>query len=511
MSGGVSVPLGTSFAFTARGGGRNLGDVHTGGGDRLDNSYSKNLNGVAGLGYFVERATAGVAYRGFGFDYGLPAGHGHGHDEHEDEDEHQEEEAEEGGVHIEGSRHDVVGRVDFTLGQGGGAFTYLRLDGTAQRYTHDEIEPSGEIGTTFKLNTQTVNATARTRFGRMIGAIGASGLFRQYRPEGEEALTPPATSSSGGLFVFQELLLGRDTAPDAHIPRLQLGGRYDTYRIETEPGGARFEGVGPRTRTFGSVSGSLGLNVPIGEATTVGVSVARAFRAPTVEELYSNAFHAALGSFDRGNADLEAETNQGADAILRTQSGSVTAQLAGFYNRIDDYITPDIVKDTTIVDEHDGDVITVPLNVFAQRDATLRGLEGQVEARVTRRVVVGAMGDVVRGRFVGGAPIPFMPAARVGGSLRWDDGRWSFGGTARHAFAQDLAAEREARNEHATDAYTVFGLDAGLTFIAAHRVHSVTLRADNVLDEEYREATSRIKEVVANPGRNVTVVYKLLF
>ena len=37
------------------------------------------------------------------------------------------------------------------------------------------------------------------------------------------------------------------------------------------------------------------------------------------------------------------------------------------------------------------------------------------------------------------------------------------------------------------------------------------MRVDNALDEQYRDATSRIKSYAYNPGRNVSVVYKLLF
>ena len=46
------------------------------------------------------------------------------------------------------------------------------------------------------------------------------------------------------------------------------------------------EDFGPeRARDFGAVSGSVGLTVPVGNLLSFGGSVARAFRAPTTEEL----------------------------------------------------------------------------------------------------------------------------------------------------------------------------------------------------------------------------------
>ncbi|HUG60856.1 MAG TPA: hypothetical protein VMP03_03370, partial [Methylomirabilota bacterium] len=66
-------------------------------------------------------------------------------------------------------------------------------------------------------------------------------------------------------------------------------------------------------------------------------------------------------------------------------------------------------------------------------------------------------------------------------------------------------------NELATRAHTLIHVNAGLTRILGARVHSVTLRAENLLDREYRDAASRIKAFAPNPGRNITLVYRLLF
>ncbi|HEX2093769.1 MAG TPA: TonB-dependent receptor [Longimicrobiaceae bacterium] len=491
FSGAVTLPVGSFLAVTARGGGRSTGDVRIGGGGELENTFYRNRYVVGGIGYVRERVQGGLSVGGYGFRYGLPA----------------PPDAEEAGVSIEGSRLDTSGRVDLALG--GTGLTNLRVEGSAQWYGHDEVEESGEIGSSFELNTQTAGIVARTGFGRMNGAVGVSGLFKQYSAEGEEALTPAADSRNGGVFVYQEIpLLAGDQAP-----RFQVGARYDVYRIESQGGGGKF---GPaRTRDFDNLSGSVGLTVPMIERLSAGVSVARSFRAPTVEELFSNAFHAAAGTYDVGNPDLAVETNSGVEAVLRAQSERVNAQVAAFYNRIDNYITPVIVGDTTFA-EDEGEV-TVPLNVFDQEDARLRGLEGQVEAAVGRNFVVGAMGDLVRGSFGDGSPLPFIPAPRIGASAGWDDGRWSLGLEARHSFRQDrvsqpgCAAGDDGCVDIPTGAYTVVDLNAGFRLISRGRVHSLTLRADNLLDERYREASSRIKSFAPNPGRNLSLVYRVLF
>lgn len=234
-SASLSVPLAGDLVGGLRLGARRMGDVRVGGGEVLPNSFSRNLNAVASLGYVGKRQHGGLAYRGYGFEYGLPA-------------------SGEENAYIRGRRQEAAGRADLDLG---GALTHLRLDGTAQWYGHDEVEGTGEIGTTFALRTQTLTATTRTRMGRVSGAFGFSGLLRQYAAQGEEALTPPADSRTGGVFVYQQLPLGGRRAPN-----LELGGRLDAYQIESREADAERFGA-PATRTFRNASGSVGLSVPV--------------------------------------------------------------------------------------------------------------------------------------------------------------------------------------------------------------------------------------------------------
>jgi iron complex outermembrane receptor protein len=188
--------------------------------------------------------------------------------------------------------------------------------------------------------------------------------------------------------------------------------------------------------------------------------------------------------------------------VLRLQSQSVSVQLSGYYNRIGDYIAA-VPVGTVIVDGE-----TFPQIEYRQRDATLSGAEGTAEANLTPRIVAGVMGDFTRGRFTDGAPLPFMPAPRLGGTLRWDNNTGLTAGVdVRHSFRQPEPPAAELR----TDEYTLVHTQLGWSFIARAAVNSFTLRVDNVFDTEYREATSRIKHVAANPGRNFSLVYRVLF
>jgi len=489
VAAGATIPLGQGFAVVARAGWRHTDDLREGGGATLTNSFYKNYYGVGGFGFGTNRATGGIVYRGYKFDYGLPSG--------------GDERAK-----IDGHRHELVGRTDLTTGIS--AVNSLRLSATAQWYTHAEIDQlTGGTNTSFDLKTQTVDLLARTHLGPVTGALGASGLFKQYAALGEEALTPAANSNGLGAFLFQELALGAtDADPDARVPKLQIGGRLDSYRIDIQQGDPKFDPfVGKRN--FDQFSGSVGVNVPMKRWLTGAVSVARAFRAPSVEELSSNAFHEAAGTYDFGNPNLKAEVNQGVEGILRLESGRVTGQFSAYYNGIANYITPNIVKDTIV----DGE--TVPLNRISQADAVLRGVEGRLEGEVLRHVVLGTMGDLVRGEFKDSkVPLPFMPAARLGALGRWDDGKRSAGVEYRHAFAQDRVPPAVSEEDPAgvpTTSYDLVNLSVGYNLAVGGQVSSITLRIDNLLDEKYVDATSRIKTFAFNPGRNFALVYRIQF
>ncbi len=489
---GVNVPMGQHLSLVLRGGGRTANDLRQGGGDKLANTSYKNYYGNAGLGFGSDNANGGAVFREYHFNYGLPSAAGER-------------------SRIEGHRHEVVARSDFTFGAP--FVNSLRASATGQWYQHSEVdEETGNVNTSFDLKTQTMDLLARTRAGKVGGAFGASGIVKEYAATGDEALTPAANSNGAGVFVYEDLPLGDiSTDPDARVAHLQVGARYDLYHIDSKAGVAKF---GPaRSLNFNSASGSIGITVPVGAGFSLGASAARSFRAPTVEELFSNAFHTAARTFDVGNPNLKAETNQGVDGVLRLERPKVNGQVAAFYNSINNYITPNIVSDTTI-DGDDGSPTTVPLNRFSQADATLRGVEGKVEVQVAPHVVVGGMGDMTRGRLKSGEPLPYMPAARLGGLARWDNGLLSMDGEFRHAFAQDRVPASVTEGDPsaiATESYNLLNVSMGLNLPVADRLNTLTLRVDNLFDEKYVDATSRLKSFAFNPGRNFSLVYKVLF
>ena len=481
---GLSVPLGEHFAARFSGTLRDQSSYRLGNdGGVQTNTDARSWNGTAGVGYVGSALSAGIVYRQSDFNYGIPFESG----------------AE--AVRIDGVRRGLQARAG--LSTGAHALSYLRLEGTAQWYTHDEVAvEDGAIGTSFNLTAQTASLTGKTQFGVVSGSIGVQTFLRQYEPVGSEAFTPAANNTNVAGFIYQEVPLLRGRS-ESRTPRLQFGGRFDTFRLDAKAGSdPRFSTA--RSRTFNNGSGSIGLSLPFAEHFTVSGSAARAFRAPTVEELYANGFHVAVGTFDIGNENLRPETSVGLDAVLRAQGRVGFAQFSTYRNAINDYILPE-ARGTIDVDGE-----TVPLVNIVQRNAVLTGLEFSGEAEIARHMILGGLADAVRGKGPDGSNLPFIPAARLGATLRYDTGVWSLGGETRYVMKQTRVASDNARDVP-TDSYTLLNVNASWSIPSRRVVQTVTLRADNLLDTRFADATSRIKAYTFNPGRNLSLVYRLGF
>jgi iron complex outermembrane recepter protein len=475
----VTAPLAGAWAGTLRIGGRSTGDMRIPTdavlGSRLRNTDMESWNGALGIGHAGETVEGGAVARAYRFGYGLPVPPG------------------SGAVSLRGRRYEL--RAGGTVESSWPLVARVRADAAAQDYAHDELnDDTGNVLQQFALRTRTAGLRVHQRPIGPIneGAWGLSALWKAYSATGPEALTPPADSRGLGVFGFQEVRLIGGAA-------LQLGGRYDDYRIAS--GDSEKFGAG-RTRAFRAVSGSAGVRVPLAGGWSAAVSAARSFRAPTVEELFSAAAHAGTGAVELGNPALRSERGVSVEGVLRVQTSRVTGQMAAYRNRVSDYVFLAARGDTTLYG------VRLPVLEYAQGTAVLRGVEGAVEVAATRSLVVGMMGDWLHAEHADGTPLSYMPPPRLGGTVRWDDGRWSLGADLHHERPQDRVG---AAGERPTPAHTTVRLTAGVRVPWAGSLHSITLRAENLTDEMHREATSRIKDFAPGPGRNLSLLYRVVF
>jgi iron complex outermembrane receptor protein len=499
LAGGGRLDAGAgAWAFSAEASGRTAGDTRTPLGP-LDGTQVRTLNGQVGLGLVGDERHTGVSYRFYDNAYGVPGGFVGGHTSD---------------IRITMRRHALRGEAGWhDLGLG---LTSLRATATFTAYDHQEREPSGNLGTSFDQEVATLEVVA-SHGAESRGHQGAFGARGQYRDiaTGGTLRTPDTRDIGAAAYAVEEWIVGP--------VRVQGGLRYDVAHydpLEQQSilvGGERIPVV---HRTFHNVSGSVGLLVSVTDALRLGINVARAFRTPDFNELYSDGPHLAANSYDVGDPRLAAETGLGGEVLARLTAPAVRAEAAAFVNQLSNYVFPSSRGRAEL-----GTQGNRPRFQYTNEDARFMGAEGAVTVRLVRSLVLDATASYVAARFTSDrAPIPvitvtdttFLEASKYpplippllgSAALRWETVRWFASGGIRWAGTQTRTGDFET----ATDGYVTAHLSAGVRVLWAGWLHSLTLRADNLLDTEYYDHLSRLKDVAAAPGRDVSLLYRLEF
>jgi iron complex outermembrane recepter protein len=470
------------FAATGRMIYRNGGDLQTPEG-RLPDTAIDNLTFGAGVGYRSGRLETGLSMTGMNYTYGLP-------EAIDDVDE---------SIEIRMNRFNIQ---SISTVQLGGFFDHAEVRLHYTDYNHDEIEIEKletdllqeEVEISFSQQTVSSSLVLRHRpVGAMEGAIGLSFNRSQLEVGGADALTPNASGYFLAGYLYEEISLSRPLT-------LKTGLRLEWKETFVKPNELFPDEDEFEDRSDLVFSGALGLNYSPNENWTAGVQVARAYRTPTIEELYSFAPHSAAGSFDVGDPTLGNEFSIGSDLFVEHRNNRFRAQLSLFANRIDNFVdfTP-----TGTVHEPSG----LPVFEYRSKDAILFGFEFDSEFALSDKVSAGLGFDYVRGRERDGDRnnLTFIPPFRTHLQVMYDNGTWWVGPRARFVNRQ----EKTAPNEEATDGYLLAGADAG--YRLGHGF-TFTLRLDNLLNERYRDHLSRVENRNAPmPGRNLNAMLRWEF
>jgi len=461
----------------------------------LENSDTDSEGGSVGFSYITDAGYWGVSYSDYKRNYGLP-GHAEHHDEEEGtpEEEHGEEAVR---LDLHKKRWDMKGRWNTPFD----GFKSLNLHFASTDYQHQEIE-GAEIGTTFLNDAQETRLElVHDAWSGWQGAFGLQYSDSDFVTLGDEAYIPASNTEKLGLFWLEEYEVG-----NWHT---ELGARYDKQTITTDLFGQRDDNA------FSFAFGSL---LHIDEHWTLPINITRAQRIATVEELYSNAGndeanyvpHLATASIEVGNPNLGKETANNIDIGIRYNSDIVSASVAVFHNRINDYIFLAHQEHEPAPGEvHDHEEF--PVFEYQQADATFEGAEAEINWTLATDglaiVRTGLFGDYTVAKLDDGSYLPRIPAKRFGGSIGLDYDMFTSNLTAIKVFDQDRLAE----DELPTDGYTLINLDLGYNVFFDDSELFLFLRGQNMTDAEIRDHASFLKERAPRAGRSLTAGFRWTF
>ena len=392
-----------------------------------------------------------------------------------------------------------------------------------QEYEEDYDQP----GLHLKLHTVTYDLRYLTHEHQgWRWTAGANGMYQQSRNHGDEYLIPDYRLFDLGLYATVSKTLGRWT--------LNGGLRYDHRHVKSnelmDDGALRFQAF---SRNFDGVTGSIGAVCNLNDHFNLRMNVARGFRTPNISELASNGVHEGSQRYERGNQQLKAEYSLQADLGLDFTSRYVTAQLALFANRIDNYIF--LERD---LQNPDPDYLTY---AYTQGDARLLGFEAGVDFHPVHSVHLANTFSYVDARQLHQSDddaryLPFTPAPRWTSELKWELAHHAHATVGRHRHDEHpkgfrlnnafVAANIECyltqnhihsanATETRTPSYTLLNLSAGTDLtVSGRKIAELYVVANNLLDRTYQSHLSRLKYLdtdpvtgrqgVYNMGRNVT-------
>jgi iron complex outermembrane receptor protein len=354
-------------------------------------------------------------------------------------------------------------------------------------YQHKEIEPSGEVATTFENDAWEARAELVYERGLHSGTIGVQHTEREFSAIGEESFIPPVDTTDTGVFWVGQ------RSYDAFD--LELGLRIG--RVEHNPSLANSE-------EFDTYSASGGLVIPLAEGWFVGLLVDHSARAPVGEELYSEGPHLVTGTFERGNADLDNERATSFSATVQYDGEFWHATATGYYTRFTDFIYQQATG--AFID-------SFPVLAYNQIDARYLGIDLEITTSVARwdggEVLVRGMFDLVNAKLDthGNDNIPRTPPMRYGFGIEANWGRIQ---TSIDYLRVDTQADI-APLELVTDGYNDISAHVGFELALAASSLNFFLEAKNLSDDEQRIHTSFIKEVAPAPGRSIEFGVRWVF
>ncbi len=475
----LTIPLG-KFATRFEGSYRKADDIESPN-QTLQNTDIETKNATAGLSYFPQWGFLGASGSLYESEYGIPPDPNGGHPN---------------GVRIDLNREHFESQSEIYPGLPWWYRTDLSY--SYKRYKHTEFESNNQVGVRFGVVTHDVNVlTHFNEKGTFVhGEIGLWGEMRDYASSGLN-FTPASKEYSYAGFLYGEHDLGRFG--------FSASLRYDHKSVvphEEKVVDRADYSLYIRQRDFGDLSGGFTVAYHTGAGFTVGSTLMRTFRAPGIEELFSEGPHLAAYAYEVGNSELGKENGFGAEVFLDYTGESLNWHLAVFRNDIKGYIFP---QNTGRRSLRRADLF---LYQYVGEDALMTGFETTFDWHFYGPWSVLGVLSYVKGDLVEkGTPLPQIPPLNGRVGLSYESGSFSVQGGIRFADSQERVGEFETP----TAGYVVLDLSAQYYFQALNFLHTLTFSIENATNTEYRQHLNRVKDIMPEPGRNIKLLYKVYF
>ncbi|MBP9187623.1 MAG: TonB-dependent receptor [Bacteroidia bacterium] len=263
---------------------------------------------------------------------------------------------------------------------------------------------------------------------------------------------------------------------------------------------------------YSSATISSGLAYWITEKLKVQGNFSSAWRAPSINELYSNGLHGGTATYETGNPNLlpERSYNTEVSAILLLNKWNI--ELNMYRNYIDNFIYKQPIN-TPIVTIRGA----FPQFLFVQQNALLQGIDATVKNNINKNLSFNIIGSYLHATQVKtNLPLIYMPANRAAFELNYQQPKL-FKLLNFYAQSRISYVAKQNRFEVGVDyvdppsAYGLIDLNLGFEQHIKKQTIKWSFGVNNLLNTGYRDYLSRYRYFAMEPGRNFIIRLSIPF
>ena len=352
----------------------------------------------------------------------------------------------------------------------------------------------------FEITTHTADvAWEHKPVFKLNGSTGIQ-IIRQFNTTDRGGLIPNFKSWSGGLFWIEHW----KNYPFPFEFEAGIRGDYKWLSVEKN------QNTEATVLEFKNLSGTLGAIYKINPGMTLKYHFGTAWRAPNVNELFSDGVHHGAASYEKGNPNLQTEKaiNNSLSFEIQKKQFQATANL--YYNRIQNYIY--------LMPRPEGKLTirgAFPAFDYQQADARLAGLDVSFSWAFAKWLSWNSKFSLLRARNVETEDyLALMPADNFENSLRFVLDREKASNYFQVAMINVLEQTRVPDGGDLIpppEGYTRFDFEAGTTFNWSNNPVEVGLGIHNLFNVSYRDYLNRFRYFTDEIGRNISLRVRLKF
>jgi iron complex outermembrane receptor protein len=359
-----------------------------------------------------------------------------------------------------------------------------------------EQEGGNKISLNMLLNTYNANLQWAHYVGKHASwNAGVQTMYQTNTNLGSRQIVPDANLFESGLFGYWKETLDKLV--------LEGGIRYDVKNVHTfETGIINTTGseVQPFDKWFGTLNGAAGASYNPSEHWNLKLNFSSGYRAPNLAELSSNGVHEGTYRYEIGDPNMKVEQNINAEIFAGYDQQQISATVAVYNNHFFNYI---------YLAPTDAEYFGFQIYRYLQENATLRGGEATLDIRPDAIEWLDFMTSysLVRGKTDEGEYLPFIPADKIRGELKFEllesseKMKQTFIKTGiDYVFAQNDPGQFET----STPSYYLLDVVVGSNLHFKKQEIDISIGCNNLLNETYYDHLSRFKYFgIYNMGRNI--------